>query len=283
MTMIVVTGATGNVGRPLVQALAAAGEKVTAVSRRVGTAVVPAGVLTVAADLTDPPDLRPVFDRAGALFLHGGGAGAQALKSRDILDAASSAGVGRVVLLSSQGVRTRPESESHGVLLRSLEEAVRGSGPDWTILRPGGFNSNMYAWSESVRTRRTVVAPFGDVGMPTIDPADIAGVAARALREDGHAGQIYELTWSALTTPRQRAEVIGAVLGVPLRFVEQTRDEARVQMLRFMPEWAVDTTLAVLGVPTLAEQQISPAVAQILGRAPRTFADWVQDHISAFR
>lgn len=281
--MIVVTGATGNVGRPLVRALAASGEKVTAVSRRVGEGAVPEGVQVAAADLTDPEGLRPAFDGADALFLHDGGASAQALKPRSILDLAKSAGVRRVVLLSSQGVGTRPESHSHGVLMRSTEDAVRQSGLDWTILRPGGFNSNTYAWVDSVRTRRTVIAPFGDAGMPTVDPADIADVAATTLREDGHAGQIYELTGPALTTPRQRASAIGDALGEPIRFVEQTRDEARTQMLQFMPEWAVETTLAVLGDPTPAEQRISPTVEQVLGRAPRTFADWVQGHISAFR
>lgn len=281
--MIVVTGATGNVGRPLVRALAASGEKVTAVSRRVREGAVPEGVQIVAADLTAPEGLRPVFEGADALLLHDGGVSAQVLKSRNILDLATSAGVRRVVLLSSQGVRTRPESHSHGVLMRSIEDAVRQSGLDWTILRPGGFNSNMFAWADSIRTRRTVIAPFGDVGMPTVDPADIADVAAAALREDGHAGQVYELTGPALTTPRQRATAIGDALGEPIRFIEQTRDEAHAQMLQFMPEWAVDTTLAVLGEPTPAEQRISPAIERVLGRTPRTFADWVQDHISAFR
>jgi uncharacterized protein YbjT (DUF2867 family) len=281
--MIVVTGATGNVGRPLVRALAAAGAKVTAVSRRAGSAGVPAGVLTMAADLTDPESLWPALDGADALFLHDGGASAPALRPREILDAVGAAGVSRVVLLSSQGVRTRPESHSHGVVLRAIEDAVRESGPDWTILRPGGFHSNMYAWSASVRAGRTVVAPFGDVGMPTIDPADVAEVAAKVLLEDGHAGKVYELTGPVLTTPRQRTETIGEALGEPVRFVEQSREEARVQMLEFMPAWAVDTTLAVLGAPTSSEQRISPAVEQVLGRTPRTFADWIQDHISAFR
>jgi uncharacterized protein YbjT (DUF2867 family) len=280
--MIIVTGATGNVGRPLLQALAATGEKVTAVSRRIAGAAVPAGVMTVAADLTDPHGLRPVFEGADALFLHDGGA-APALRPRDILDAAGAAGVRRVVLLSSQGVRTRPESQSHGVLLRSIEDAVRQSGLEWTILRPGGFNSNTYAWADSIRTGRTVVAPFGHVGIPTIDPADIAEVAAAALREDSHAGQIYELTGPALITPRQRTEAISDALGEPVRFIEQTSAEARAQMLQFMPGWAVDTTLAVLGAPTAAERQVSPAVERVLGRAPRTFADWFQDHIPAFR
>ena len=281
--MIVVTGATGNVGRPLVRALASSGEKVTAVSRRITAGDVPRDVRVVRADLARSADLRPAFEGADAVFLHDGGTSAEALHPGDILDVARSAGVGRVVVLSSQGVRTRPESHSHGVLMRSLEEAVRRSGPGWTVLRPGGFHSNAYAWAESVRTRRTVVAPFGDVGMPTVDPADIAAVAALALREDGYVGQTYELTGPALTTPRQRAEVIGRALGEPVRFVEQTREEAHAQLLTFMPGWAVETTLAVLGDPTPAEQQIGPDVERLLGREPRPFDDWTRDHVAAFR
>ncbi|MFG2627988.1 NAD(P)H-binding protein [Streptomyces sp. NPDC048473] len=281
--MIVVTGATGNVGRPLVQALAAAGEQVTAVSRSVSDAAVPQGVRYRQADLSDPESLRPAFDGADALFLHDTGAGAHLLSPRDILDVAKTGGVGRIVLLSSQGVATRPESASHGSLGRSIEDTVRQSGMDWTILRPGGFASNAYAWAESVRARRTVAAPFADVGLPAIDPADIAEVAAAVLREDGHAGRVYELTGPALSTPRQRAEAIGDALGEPIRFIEQTRDEARAQMLQFMPEPVVGTTLDILGKPNPAEQRISPDAERILGRAPRTFADWARHNIAAFR
>ncbi|MGV9249099.1 SDR family oxidoreductase [Streptomyces sp. NPDC003710] len=281
--MIAVTGATGNVGRKLVQALVAAGEQVTATSRGISEADVPEGVEPRRADLTDAATLRPVFDGAEALFLHNGGAGAHLMNPRDVLDAAKAGGAERVVLLSSQGVATRPQSASHGDTARAIEDAVRESGLDWTILRPGGFDSNAYAWSESVRTRRSVAAPFGDVGLPTIDPTDIAEVAAVTLREKEHAGRIYELTGPALSTPRQRAEAIGDALGEPVRFIEQTREEARSQMLQFMPEPVVETTLAILGRPTPAEQRISPDVELVLGRAPRTFADWARHHIAAFR
>ncbi|MFF8532373.1 NAD(P)H-binding protein [Streptomyces sp. NPDC015532] len=281
--MFVVTGATGNVGRSLVQVLAAAGVRVTATSRGITDAEVPEGVAYARADLADPESLRPVFDRADALFLQNGGAGAHLLSPRDILDVAKAGGVGRVVLLSSQGVATRPGSASHGETGRAIEDAVRESGMAWTILRPGGFDSNAYAWAESVRDRRTVAAPFADIGLPTIDPDDIAETAAVTLREDGHGGRIYELTGPALVTPRRQAEAIADALGEPVRFIEQTRDEARAQLLRFMPEPVVETTLAILGEPTPAERRISPDAERILGRAPRTFADWARRHIAAFR
>jgi len=281
--MIVVTGATGNVGRSLVQILAATGEQVTATSRSVPAADSPHGVRHRPADLIDPESLRPVFDGADSLFLQNGGPSAHLLSPQHILDVAKAGGIRRVVLLSSQGVATRPQSASHGGTARTIEDAVRQSGLDWTILRPGGFNSNTYAWAESVRTRRVIAAPFADIGLPTIDPADIAEVAAVTLREDGHAGQIHELTGPALSTPRQQAEAIGNALAEPVRFEEQTRDEARAQMLRFMPEPVIDTTLDILGEPTPAEQRISPDAEQVLRRAPRTFADWAQNHIAAFR
>lgn len=281
--MIVVTGATGNVGRPLVQALAASGEQVTAVSRRASDAGMPAGVQHRQADLTAPESLRPILDGADALFLHDGGASAHLLISQDIVDVAKASGIGRIIMLSSIGVATRPHSASHGGMMRSIEDAVRQSDMDWTILRPGGFNSNAYAWIETVRAQRTVAAPFGDVGLPTIDPVDIAEVAAVALRDSGHAGQIYELTGPALTTPRQRAEAIGVALGEPIQFIEQTRDEARTQMVQFMPEDVVETTLDAIGEPVPAERRISPDVEQVLGRAAHTFADWAARNITAFK
>ncbi|MEU6428768.1 NAD(P)H-binding protein [Microbispora sp. NPDC046973] len=271
--MIVVTGATGNVGRRLVELLTAAGERVTAVSRR--TAELPAGVRQVRGDLDDPAGLKDAFDGADALFLLVAGQDPQA-----ILGAARAGGVRRVVLLSSQGAGTRPEFYRHPA---AFEDAVRRSGLEWTILRPGGFHSNAYAWAESIRGGRTAAAPFGDVGLPTIDPADIAEVAATVLREGGHAGRVYELTGPAPTTPRERAAAIGAALGAPVRFAEQTREEARAQMLQFMPEQVVEGTLAILGEPLDAERQVSPDVERILGRAPRSFADWAGRNAAAFR
>ncbi len=281
--MIVVTGATGNVGTPLVGTLAAAGAEVTAVSRTVAPDSVPRGVRTHQADVTDPESLRPALDGAEALFLHDTGMSAHLMRPTDILDIAEAGGVRRVVLLSSQGVVTRPDSASHGDIGRAFDEAVRQSGLEWTILRPGAFHSNAFAWIPSVRGSRTVAAPFGDIGLPTIDPRDIAEVAAAALLSDAHAGQVYTLTGPESNTPRQRAASLATALGAPIGFVEQTRAQAKDQMLEFMPEPVVETTLDILGTPTEDELRISSDVHRVLGRPARTFAAWAADHIAPFR
>ena len=275
--MIVITGATGNVGRPLVEALTQAGKEVTAVSRGAG----PAGVRHTRADLAEPASLRPALAGADALFLLVSGAGAH-LDPEAIVDVARSAGVRKIVLLSSQAAGTRPESVSHAPL-RGIEEVIERSGLDWTHLRPSGFASNAFAWVPSVRAERVVAAPFAEVGLPIVDPLDIAEVAAAVLTGDGHGGTAYEITGPEATTPRQRARAIGDALGEQVRFVEQTPAEAREQMLRFMPEPVVDGTLAIIGAPTEAERLVSPDVERLLGRKPYTFAEWVQRNVTAFR
>ncbi|MFD4528765.1 NAD(P)H-binding protein [Streptomyces sp. NPDC058470] len=275
--MIVVTGATGNVGRPLVRALAAAGEQVTAVSRGASAADVPTGVRHVQADLSEPKSLEPVLDGAEALFLLISGEWFATVGDLSgILDAARIGGVRRIVFLSSQGVGTLRHPPE-------LEEAVKRSGLEWTVLRPGGFDSNAFAWAEPVRARRVAAAPFGDVALPTIDPADIAEVAAVTLRESGHGGSTYTLTGPAPVSPRQQVAAIGDALGEPVRFVEQTRDEAREQMLGFMPEPVVEATLGIMGTPTAEEQRVSPDVERILGRPGRTFAQWAERNLAAFK
>ncbi|MFB6948239.1 SDR family oxidoreductase [Streptomyces niveus] len=279
--MIVVTGATGNIGRPLTQALAEAGEEVTAVSRH--TAAVPDGVRHVVADLAEPAGLRPALDGAKALFLLlSGDLHAAGAAPADIIGEAASAGVRRVVLLSTLGVVTRPFGETR-IAMRALEDTLRESGLEWAILRPGGFASNALWWAESVRARQVVAAPFGDIGVPVVDPADIAAVAAACLLEDRHTGAAYELTGPEVITPRGQTEAIAAALGTPVRFHQLTREEAKAAMSRSMPAELADDTLDILGSPSPAESRVSPDVERVLGRAPRPFADWAARHVAAFR
>ena len=272
--MIVVTGATGNVGRPLVQSLADAGEQVTAVARRVSA--LPSGVRHQQADLAEPESLRAALRRAEAVFLLTSPDFMARGSIGDVMKVVREAGVKRVVLLSSQGVGTRRHPAA-------VEDAVRQSGLGWTVLRPGNFDSNAFQWAQSVRTRRLVAAPFGDVALPAVDPADIAEVAALVLREPGHEGSTYTLTGPVPVSPRQQAAAIGDAVGEPVRFAEQSRAEARGQLLGFMPEPAVQATLGILGAPSAAEQRVSPDAGRLLGRPPRPFADWAARNVAAFR
>ncbi|GLY64306.1 SDR family oxidoreductase [Amycolatopsis taiwanensis] len=163
--MIVVTGATGNVGRPLVRALAEAGEKVRAVSCQISGQDVPPGVEHRRVDLAEPADLEPALAGATALFLLASGAFVTRGDIAEVLDIVRGSGVQRVVLLSSQ--------VSSGDHPSELEDAVTRSGLAWTMLRPGNFASNSFQWAESVQTRRTVAAPFGDIALPAM-PEPIA-------------------------------------------------------------------------------------------------------------
>ncbi|MFF8600100.1 NAD(P)H-binding protein [Streptomyces sp. NPDC015232] len=282
--MITVTGATGNIGRTLVELLAETGEEVVAVSRQADPAAPAApGVRRVRADLGTAESLRPALDGSRALFLLlGGDLNSRGAHPSALLDVAKAAGVERIVLVSSQASATRPDAVSHA-RLREFETAVRESGREFTVLRPGGFASNAFAWAESVRARRTVVAPFGDVALPVVDPADIAAVAAAALTGDGHAGRTYELTGPESISPRRQAEVLAEALGEDLAFVELTREQAHAHLAGFMPDEVVTGTLDILGTPLPAERRVSPDVEQVLGRPAAPFAAWVARNLPAFR
>ncbi|MCP3097924.1 NAD(P)H-binding protein [Myxococcus sp. K15C18031901] len=279
--MIVVIGATGNVGRELVQLLAEAGEEVVAVSRHPGAPVTSSKVRPVQGDVSAPETLVPHLRGAAGVFLlvPGGGMGLDARALRTVFEAA---GVTRLVVLSSLAVGTRPSAPSHAPL-RDLEAVFRASSLRCTFLRPGGFASNALAWVGSVRTERGIAAPFADVALPVVDPADIAAVAARVLLEEGHAGKVYELTGPVAISPRQQAAVISEALGAPLRFMEWSREEALAMMRRFMPEPVAEGTLDILGTPTDDERRISPDVERVLGRPANPFSAWVGRNVAAFR
>ncbi|MGI5221075.1 NAD(P)H-binding protein [Nocardia sp. CA-290969] len=275
--MIVVTGATGNIGQPLVQTLAAAGAQVRAVSRTVRATDLPAGVEHRQADLLDTNRLAVAVEGAHTVFLLTSGEylGAGGVLA-EVVQVVREAGAQRVVLVSSQGVGT-------GNHPSDAEDAVEKSGIAWTILRPGNFASNALQWAESVRTERAIAAPFADVALPVIDPADIAAVAAAALLDDRHDGKTYELTGPEPVSPRQQAAALGTVLGEPVRFTELSRAQAHARMTQFMPEPVVESTLDMLGNPVPTLQQVSPDVEQIVGRPPHTFAEWAARHAAAFK
>jgi uncharacterized protein YbjT (DUF2867 family) len=199
-----------------------------------------------------------------------------------VLRVAGEAGVRRVVLLSALAAQTRAD----GAIGRGhveAEQAVRESGLDWTVLRPGQFASNALRWAGQIREQGVVRAPFATVGLPAIDPADIAAVAKVALTEGGHGGQTYTLTGPEQVTPPNQVRAIGAALGRELAFVEITAEQAREQMSRHTPSEIVDAALALVGSPTPEELRVLPTVEEITGQPARSFEQWARENVAAFR
>jgi uncharacterized protein YbjT (DUF2867 family) len=281
--MIVVAGASGNIGTELVRHLAASGVRTRALSREPARLQpLPAAVEVARADLLEPATLDAAFAGAEKLFLMANAANLPRATS-NALPAARRAGVRHVVLVSSAAVAIEPEV-AIGRWHREAEEQVRATGLAWTFLRPGNFASNALRWAGTIRAQGAVFAPAGRASAP-IDPRDIADVAARALTTEGHAGATHVLTGEELLTAAEQVAVIGAALGRALRFVDVPPEAARAGMARSGMEPAVADAIVELIVAGGAGRDAlaTTTVRAVTGRAPRAFAQWVQDHLAAFR
>jgi uncharacterized protein YbjT (DUF2867 family) len=274
--MILVAGATGNVGGELLRQLLDEKVPVRALSRDPGRAKLPAGVDVVKGDFAGRESLAAAFAGVDALFLMMSGNDAA------VVEEAVQAGVRRIVLLSSVAVETRPDSLI-GRVHREAERAIEESGLEWTFLRPGQFASNTRGWAAQIAQGDVVRTPFAEVGLPAIHPGDIAAVARVALTEDGHAGQAYSITGPAPVTPVEQVAAIGAAIGRTLRHEEITAELAAEAMAAHMPPEIVAATLEFLGTPTEEETLALPTVETVTGKPARSFAEWAVDNADSFR
>lgn len=277
--MILVTGATGNVGRELVGALLDAGQPVRALVRRqADRSRLPADVEVVVGDLDRPETLTAAVSGVRGMHLLSGYQGLEAL-----LADARRAGVERIVLQSSSAV---PGGDLGNAVARYhilSEQAVRRSGLVWTMLQPNSFMSNTLQWLPQLRAGDLVRAPFADVPVATIDPYDVAAVSARALTEAGHAGRSYRLSGPESLRPADRVAVLARALGRELRFQAQSDAEARAELRAAMPPEYVEAFFSFFADGTLDESDVLPTVQEITGRPPRSFQQWADAHADAFR
>jgi uncharacterized protein YbjT (DUF2867 family) len=276
--MLLVTGATGNVGAEVVRALIDSGEQVRALTRSGSSPTLPAGVEAVAGDLNRPESLAPALAGVRGTFL---------LPGYDDMDgtlaAMRAAGVERVVLLSGSSAGTGDTTNAVTAYMMRSEAAVTQSGVPWTILRPFGFMSNALRWRAQLQEGDVIREPFADVAVAVVDPHDIGAVAASALRTAQHEGRIYVLSGPQALRPADRVRILGAALGRELRFEAQSDAEARTQMSAQMPAAYVDAFFDFYVDGNLDESQVQPTVEEVLGRAPHSFEDWAAAHADAFR
>jgi uncharacterized protein YbjT (DUF2867 family) len=277
MNAILVTGATGNVGRPLVTQLAAAGVEVRAVTRRPDTARFPDGVKAVG---------------TAAEGLHG--ASAVFLNSRALSDElepvvrrARREGVTRLVALSAINADddfSRQPSRFRGDRNKEVEQLAVDSGLEWVSLRPTVFITNFFAmWAPQIQAGDVVNGPYATASTAPIVDRDISAVAATALLTDELVGQKIPLTGPQAFTNAEMVEVIGSVLGRSLRYQEVPADVVRQRFvgLGFSAEFA-DAYIAYLEATVAKPALVTHEVEKILGRPAETFADAVSAHQDLF-
>jgi uncharacterized protein YbjT (DUF2867 family) len=282
---VLVTGATGTIGRPLVDLLVGEGATVRAVTRNPLAAGLPAHVEVVAGDPARPATIAPSLAGVTALFLHPRAAGDAA---GELLALARERGVRRVVALSAMNVDddlAAQPSRYRGDRNKEAEDAAVGSGLEWVSLRAGSFADNaLRAWGAQIRAGHVVRGPYAAFAEAPIHERDLAGVGARALLTDALVGRKPELTGPQSLTHEEMVAIIGDALGRPLRYQEIPPEAAKRGMVEHgFPEPFVEALLARYARGVGQAAPLTGEVEKILGRPARTFAEWVADHAADFR
>ena len=281
---MLVTGATGRVGRVVIDLLLDAGVPVRALTHRSeGAATLPANVEVVTGDLTEPESLDAGLRGVGAVFLVWSAPPTTAPAVVERL----AANARRVVFLSAPHRTPHPffqQPNPMAVLYAEIERLIAAAGLESTIIRPGMFASNaLLWWAPAIRDGDVVRWPYGAAETAPIDERDIAAVAARALYLDGHTGGDYVLTGPESLSQAEQVRVIGAALGRRIRFEELSPEEFRRDTAGRWPAPVVEMLLAAWRATMGRPAFVTSTVADVVGSPPRSFRTWVADHADAFR
>ena len=278
--MILVTGATGKVGREAATQLAAAGRRVRALSRTPEEAHLPGGVEVVAGSPADAASLATAFQgvTSALVVLSGDVAG----EARNIAAAAAASDVEHLVFLSSASVL---HPVAHGIAdeHRAAEEAITGSSVATTFLRPGPFHANTSWWIKTVRERGAVRCWIGNNPGAPIDEYDIASAAVAALTDERHRGRADVLTGSEVLTSKEQARILGEVLGRELDFSVAPQEEVVDVFAGITGDRpAAVTNVAALHSPEVPWAKPTSAVRELTGREPRTYRQWAGANAALF-
>jgi uncharacterized protein YbjT (DUF2867 family) len=280
--MVLVTGASGRVGRAVVDLLVEAGVPVRALTHRSEAAVaLPAKVEVVTGDLTVPESLDAGLRGVSVVFLVWTAPPATAPAVVERLATYAR----RVVFLSSPHQTPHPffqQPNPMAMLHAVIERLIAATGLESTIIRPGMFASNAWLWwATAIRAHGVVRWPYGAAETAPVDDRDVAAVAGQTLYQDGHAGGDYVLTGPESLSQAEQVSIIGDVLRRRIKFEELSPDEFRIETEGSWPRPVVDMLLAAWAATIGTPAFISSTVFDILGSTPRSFRQWVADHATS--
>ncbi|MBL7497590.1 NmrA family NAD(P)-binding protein [Frankia sp. CNm7] len=293
---VLVTGATGNVGRHVVAGLLTAGARVRALTRAPTRTDLPAAwhptptptgspvsVEVLGGDLLDPASIRAAAAGVDAAFLlwpylttDGAAAAVRALAEQ----------APHLVFLSATAVRDDAppgQGDVYAQVEELIREATAATGGTWTFLRASGFATNTLGWAEQLATTGAVSWVYGKAARSLIHERDIADVAVATLLDDRHAGARHVLTGPESITQLDQVRILGEAAGVPARWEEIPTEAAREQMSAFAPPAFVDDALRYWATLVHEPEPVTDDVERITGHRARTFRTWATDHADAFR
>jgi len=283
--MILVTGASGNVGKTVLQEVAKSGAKHCAMYRSAAEAAkAPAGTETVIADFAKPETLRAALRDVKSAYLVCSPIPELVQLESNMIDACVAAGVKHVVQTSALGAGDY--DKSFPSWHRKVEDKLKGTRLTWTILRPNSFHQNVVAfYAPTIRTQGVFYSSMRDAKNSFLDVRDIAVVAARSLAGGEHAGQTYELNGPEAINYAELARKISKVAGREVKYMDIPMEAQKKAMLeQGMPEWLVAALLDLQQYYLNGKGGDTDGLLQkLLGRAPITMEQFLAENADEFR
>jgi len=283
--MILITGASGSVGKAVLQEAIRKEPKVRAMYRSKGEAAkAPSGCEAVLADYSDKQSLRKALDGVTSVFVVCSPIPQLVELECNMLDACEETRVKHVVLNSALGAGDC--GKSFPSWHRKVEDNLKATALNYTILRPNGFLQNIVTYNApSIRTQGAFYAAMGDAKVSYLDVADIAVVAVKALAGGVHAGKTYELNGPEAISNQELAKRISKAAGRTVRFVDIPESAQREAMLGLgMPEWQVTALLELQQYYKQGGGANTDGLLQaLIERAPVTLDQYLTANAKEFR
>ncbi|GAV13107.1 NmrA family NAD(P)-binding protein [Paenibacillus sp. NAIST15-1] len=288
--MIVVIGATGTIGRELLNSLIQANVPVRAISREPDKLRIQLGagdhrqVEIVQADASDASALRSAFQGASQLFMSMSNSPRQVELESTIIRTAIEAGIEHIVKISSPLYNALAPVEIARWHLE-IETLLNDSGILHTVLRPYAFMQNLLRLTGPIRKHNAFYGSMGSSACNYIDCRDIADVAAEVLTNHKKAGRIYTLTGSEVFNYEQIAAKFTAMLGRPITYINMDSNTQRRSLMEqdHMPLWLANHVVEIQAMSAVIPEHPTDTVARLLGQAPRTLDNFLEEHIGLFQ
>ncbi len=278
--MILVSGATGNVGKELVGFLLDKSAKIRVLVRDPKKAAHWGNrVEIVVGDLDQPETLIPAMQGVEKLYF----VTPEPKQVANLLNAAKQAGVKHVI---KQSTIEAGRSLGPGKWHRQQEELIKSMGFEWTFLRPTMMMVNTIEWwKETIKLQNAVYFPGGKGKVPPVAPRDVARVACTVLTESGHEGKVYELTGSEALSIGEMVEILAKALGKPIQYTDVPVFAAAISLLRFgLPLYVLKGLMHTLGALRKSEYEYVTYAVEYIGKhESQTYEQWCRENVGAFQ